>query len=102
VLRDLGYQVLEAAHGAQALELVQAQTSPLQLLLTDIVMPGMRGNLLAELLIELLPNLKVLFMSGYIGGALDVQDWPGTRAAFLQKPFSPDLLARKLREVLDA
>jgi PAS domain S-box-containing protein len=99
VLRDLGYQVLEATHGAQAIEL--AQTQPLQLLLTDIVMPGMRGNQLAERLVELMPTLKVLFMSGYVGGGLDVQDWPGTRAAFLQKPFSPDLLARKLREVLD-
>ena len=101
VLRDLGYRVLEAAHGAQAIELVQAQTQPVQLLLTDIVMPGMRGNLLAERLADLLPNLKVLFMSGYVGSALDMQDWPGTRATFLQKPFAPDLLARKLREVLD-
>jgi CheY-like chemotaxis protein len=74
----------------------------LHLLLTDIVMPGMRGNLLAERLVDLLPNLKVLFMSGYVGSALYVQHWLGTRAAFLQKPFSPDLLARKLREVLDA
>jgi FixJ family two-component response regulator len=64
-------------------------------------MPGMRGNLLAERLLDHLPALKVLFMSGYAGSALDVQDWLGTRAAFLQKPFSPDLLARKLREVLD-
>jgi len=102
VLRDLGYQVLEASHGTQAIELVLAQTQPLQLLLTDIVMPGMRGNLLAERLVDLLPTLKVLFMSGYVGSALDVQDWLGKRAAFLQKPFSPDLLARKLREVLDA
>jgi nitrogen-specific signal transduction histidine kinase/ActR/RegA family two-component response regulator len=101
VLRDLGYTVLEAAHGAQAIELVLAQTQPLQLLLTDIVMPGMRGNQLAEQLVDRLPNLKVLFMSGYAGSALDVQDWLGARAAFLQKPFSSDLLARKLREVLD-
>jgi two-component system, cell cycle sensor histidine kinase and response regulator CckA len=102
ILRDLGYRVLEASQGAQAIELVQEQTQPLHLLLTDIVMPGMRGNLLAEHLIDLLPNLKVLFMSGYMGSALEVQDLPGARAAFLQKPFSPDLLARKLREVLDA
>jgi PAS domain S-box-containing protein len=101
VLRDLGYQVLEASQGAQAIELVLKQTQPLDLLLTDIVMPGMRGNLLAEHLIDLLPNLKVLFMSGYVGSALEVHDLPGARAAFLQKPFSPDLLARKLREVLD-
>jgi CheY-like chemotaxis protein len=101
ILRDLGYRVLEAAHGAQAIELVQAQAQPVQLLLTDIVMPGMRGNLLAERLSMLMPGLKVLFMSGYTGSALDVQDLPGTRATFLQKPFAPDLLARKLREVLD-
>ena len=79
---------------------VDLPNSPL--LLTDIVMPGMRGNLLAERLVDLLPTLKVLFMSGYVGSALDVQDWLGKRAAFLQKPFSPDLLARKLRAVLDA
>jgi PAS domain S-box-containing protein len=102
ILRDLGYQVLEASHGAQALELALAQTRPLHLLLTDIVMPGMRGNLLAERLVDRLPSLKVLFMSGYAGNALDVQEWLGTRAAFLQKPFSLDILARKLREVLDA
>jgi len=102
MLRDLGYHVLEASHAAQALELVLAQTEPLQLLLTDIVMPGMRGNMLAERLVERLPNLKVLFMSGYAGSALDVQAWLGERAAFLQKPFSSDLLARKLREVLDS
>jgi FixJ family two-component response regulator len=61
----------------------------------------MRGNALAERLVARLPALKVLFMSGYAGSALDVQDWLGARAAFLQKPFSPSLLAHKLREVLD-
>jgi PAS domain S-box-containing protein len=101
VLRDLGYQVLEASHGAQAIELAQAQQQPLDLLLTDMVMPGMRGNALAERLVARLPALKVLFMSGYAGSALDVQDWLGARAALLQKPFSPSLLAHKLREVLD-
>jgi two-component system cell cycle sensor histidine kinase/response regulator CckA len=102
VLRDLGYQVVEAAHGAQAIEIATAQAQPVQLLLTDVVMPGMRGNQLAEWLIDLLPTLKVLFMSGYVGSALDEQDWFGRRAGFLQKPFSPEILARKLREVLDA
>jgi len=93
--------VLEAAHGAQAIEIARAQSRPLQLLLTDIVMPGIRGNTLAEQLIELLPGLKVLFMSGYTGSAPDVQEWLDARAAFLQKPFSRDALAHKLREVLD-
>ncbi|HJZ46208.1 MAG TPA: response regulator, partial [Roseiflexaceae bacterium] len=102
VMRDLGYEVLEAANGAQAIEIALAQPHPLQLLLTDIVMPGMRGNVLAERLTALLPGLKVLFMSAYTGSSLDDQDWLGARAAFLQKPFSPDLLAHKLREVLDA
>jgi signal transduction histidine kinase len=102
VLRDLGYQVLEAADGAQALEVARAQERAPQLLLTDIVMPGMRGNLLAERLVDLLPGLKVLFMSGYTGSAQDVQGWLGGGGAFLQKPFSPDVLAHKLREVLDS
>ena len=95
-----GHAVTDFGDGSDAWECLQGFT--FDLLLTDIVMPGMRGNLLAERLIDLLPNLKVLFMSGYVGSALDVQDWLGARAAFLQKPFSPDLLARKLREVLDA
>jgi signal transduction histidine kinase/CheY-like chemotaxis protein len=102
LLRDLGYQVLEASHGAQAIEIARAQPRPPQLLLTDIVMPGIGGNILAEQLIGMLPELKVLFMSGYTGGAQDVQELLDTRAAFLQKPFSPDALAHKLREVLDA
>ena len=59
-------------------------------------------NLLAERLVGLLPGLRVLFMSGYTGSALDDLNWRDSRAAFLQKPFSPEALAHKLREVLDA
>ncbi len=101
VLRELGYQVLEAAHGEQAIEIARAQQRAPQLLLTDIVMPGMRGNVLAARLADLLPGLKLLFMSGYTGSSPEVPEWLGTGAAFLQKPFSPEMLAQRLREVLD-
>jgi two-component system cell cycle sensor histidine kinase/response regulator CckA len=102
MLRNLGYDVLEASDGLEALAIVRAQSRPIQLLLTDVVMPQMRGNVLAEQLIALSPATRLLFMSGYTGSALDLQDWLGTHVAFLQKPFSPAMLANKVREVLDA
>lgn len=98
-LESLGYRVLEAANGATALEL--AGTSAPQLLLTDLVMPGMGGAELAGLLHEQVPELQVLFMSGYaadlpVGG----KDRSGGQH-FLQKPFTRRSLGRKLRQMLD-
>ena len=102
VLAERGYWVLEAIHGTHAIQISEQHTVPIHLLVTDVVMPGMSGRELAEHLKPSRPNMKVLFMSGYTDkaivhhGELD----PGT--AFLQKPFTPDALARKVREVLDA
>jgi two-component system cell cycle sensor histidine kinase/response regulator CckA len=96
-----GYTVLAAADGADAVRLVERYGGPIHLVLTDVVMPGMSGRELADRLVQRRPGLRVLYMSGYPGdaivhrGALD----PGT--AFLQKPFMPDDLTRKVREVLD-
>jgi len=102
LLESRGYEVLEAKGANDALEIGGRYKKHIHLLLTDVVMPQMSGRELAEHLAPLHPETKVLYMSGYADhavvqhGLLD----PGT--AFLQKPFTPDALARKLREVLDS
>jgi two-component system cell cycle sensor histidine kinase/response regulator CckA len=101
VLELCGYKVLEAKHGAQALEVSRSYGSPIDLLLTDVVMPGISGRALADQLIKLRPQMKVVYMSGYTGqtvGAHGVLD-PGS--IFLQKPFTREGLASKIREALD-
>jgi len=100
VLRGLGYNVLKAASGTEALSICEAYKGPIHLVLSDVIMPRMSGPETIVKIRELHPAVKALFMSGYTddaiseGGILD----PGT--AFLEKPFSPDNLARKVREVL--
>jgi CheY-like chemotaxis protein len=99
-LRDLGYTVLQAPGPNEALDQLGAQPS-IDLLFTDIVMPAMSGRQLADKALALRPDLKVLFTTGYTRNAVvhnGVLD-PGT--AFLQKPFSVEQLAVKVREVLD-
>jgi CheY-like chemotaxis protein len=101
-LETLGYRVLQAASAEEALRLVGAGREKLDLLLTDVVMPGMGGRELAEALQSRRPGLKVFFQSGYpaevaVGGGT-VQ----AKRAFLQKPFTLEALSRKVREVLDA
>jgi CheY-like chemotaxis protein len=95
VLERCGYVVLEAPNGDTALRLAAKHHGPIHLLLTDVVMPGLSGRQLAERLAQLRPGTKVLYVSGYA----DTLE-PGV--AYLQKPFAPDMLARRLREVMDA
>ncbi len=100
VLEQAGYTVLLASGGAEALQLAARHAGPIQMLVTDVVMPGMNGRELARRLLELRPDTKVLFLSGYADDAVErhgVLD-PGT--AFMQKPFSPGALASRVREVL--
>ncbi|HWP34099.1 MAG TPA: PAS domain-containing protein, partial [Thermodesulfobacteriota bacterium] len=102
VLEQHGYRVLEAAGAADALALVEWHRGSIDLLLTDVVMPGMSGRELAERFAAARGAVKVLYMSGYTDSAIvhhGILD-PGT--AFLQKPFSPAALAGKVRDVLDA
>jgi PAS domain S-box-containing protein len=102
VLRTQGYTVLEAADGHEALALAQANGAKIQLLLTDVIMPGLSGKTLAEWLGQVNPAVRVLFISGYINNnaVRDAMSKPGT--FFLQKPFNPLDLAQKVREAIEA
>ena len=100
-LRLAGYTVLEAPHGGEALLLCERHPGKIDLLLTDVVMPHMSGPELAERLAPLRPDMRVLFMSGYTDGAMAQQDALGPDTPFIQKPFTPGSLVRKVREVLD-
>ena len=101
ILETSGYAVLEARHGDEALEICERHSGTIHLMLTDVVMPGMNGRELAEQLARLRPETKVLYTSGYTDNAVVLHGVLDGRAVFLQKPFTPDALSRKVREVLD-
>jgi PAS domain S-box-containing protein len=101
MLLRLGYTILEAPEGRAAETLVGQYDKPIELLLTDVVMPELGGRELARRLKTVRPELKVLFMSGYADDAIVQQGVLESGAAYLQKPFTPDALASKVREALD-
>ena len=100
-LEACGYRVLDAPDGPAALKLSAQHGDSIDLLVTDVVMPGMSGRELAERLARERPRTKVLYTSGYTDDAMVRQGVLTAGVAFLQKPFVPDSLARKVREVLD-
>ena len=102
ILERYGYTVLDAPSSSAALDLARSRTEPIHLLLTDVVMPGMSGRELAEQFTARRPDVKVLYMSGYTDDAVVRHGVLRPGVAYLQKPFTPDGLARKIREVLDA
>lgn len=101
-LEAQGYHVLTARHGLEALHLLENRTLPLQLVITDVVMPELNGRQLVQHLRRNYPHIKVLFISGYADDKTGWLSEATTHEAFLQKPFLPLSLARKVREVLDS
>ena len=102
ILQDRGYTVLESTSPEDALQIGERHKGPIDLLLTDVVMPKMSGRMIAEHLALLRPDMKVLYMSGYTDDASVHHEVREEGTAFLQKPFTPSTLAQKVREVLDA
>jgi len=101
-LEDAGYRVFDAANGEEALETISRSREPIHLLLTDVVMPKRGGQSLAARVASLHPETKILFMTGYVGPEADGKYHPLGRKPSIFKPFTPDELARKVREVLDS
>lgn len=103
LLRERGYHVLVAANGDEALQLARTHAKDkIHILIIDVVMPRLSGKMVADQIKALQPDMKVLFISGYADDTITQPGKGGASLAFLQKPFSPALLAHKIREMLDA
>jgi CheY-like chemotaxis protein len=102
ILETTGYDVLVARHGAEALQISNAFEGPIHLMVTDVVMPQMSGRELAQHLAALRPDMRVLYMSGYTDDAIVRHGVLDSGIAFIAKPFTPDALAIKVRQVLEA
>jgi DNA-binding NtrC family response regulator len=100
-LSGKGYRVLTAADPDSAVTLAAAHLGLIDMLLTDVILPGMSGVKLAESLAPTHPNMRVLYVSGYTADAIVHHGGQGPNFAFLSKPFSLSALARKIRSVLD-
>jgi two-component system, cell cycle sensor histidine kinase and response regulator CckA len=101
VLRRYGYTVLEAANGAEAIDACRTHPGPIHLVVTDMVMPQMSGWEVADAVSALRPKAKLVYMSGYIEHVVVEERVLDSGVAFLGKPFTPEALGRKVREVLD-
>ena len=101
ILEARGYKVLEAKDGKESLEIGSRHEETIHLLVTDMSMPNMNGRELAQRLAQIRPGMKTLFMSGYMEDSGNGNKELPPEAFFIQKPFRPDALARKVREVLD-
>ena len=101
-LRANGFRVLTASNGQEALDVASKEELPIDLLLTDVAMPQMSGRELADKLKETIPNLRVLYLSGYSDELHDLRKSSAGETASLQKPFSRIALLKRVREVLNA
>lgn len=102
ILRGAGYTVLEAANGAEALQVARKHAGRIDLLITDVVMPRMNGRELARRLAEICPNVKTLYVSGYTENTIAHNHILDEDAHFQQKPFARRTLAQKVRQALEA
>ncbi|MBI5396701.1 MAG: PAS domain S-box protein [Verrucomicrobia bacterium] len=100
-LERRGYRVIVASNGEEATQIAGRHKKPIHLLLTDVVMPGMSGRIVAQLVVSIHPETKVLYISGYTDITITHHGIIAAGTAFLQKPFTPDALALKVREVLE-
>jgi DNA-binding NtrC family response regulator len=101
-LERAGYRVLDAAGPFEARRISEQHRQPIQLLITDVVMPKVSGRELAEQLTARRPDMKVLYMSGYTDNAITASGILTREVAFLQKPFTPAALTEKVRDVLES
>jgi PAS domain S-box-containing protein len=102
VLEAQHYTVLAARNAEEAMDLAQDHEQHIDVVITDTVMPGMGGPDLAQRLLQIRPGLRVILTSGYAGRGQEFIQSLGSQAAFLQKPYTPDMLTRKMREILDS
>lgn len=102
ILQNKGYTLLEASNGNEAIQICQQYEGPIHLMVTDVIMPQMSGRELAERLAPILPEMKVLYMSGYPDNTIVQHGVLEAGTAFLQKPFTLNALELKVREVLDS
>jgi CheY-like chemotaxis protein len=101
VLREFGYRVLAARHGSEALKVAKNHRGLIELVLTDVVLPRMRGPELVERLEEERPDLRALYMSGFVADSTPLRAPHDGRMPIIAKPFTTEALARKVRQVLD-
>jgi CheY-like chemotaxis protein len=102
ILKEAGYNVIPAQGPKDALRVLLEHRDSIHMLLTDVVMPGMSGRALADLVVRERPGIRVLYMSGYTDNAIVHHGVLDPGVTFIQKPFTPDALIKKVREVLDA
>jgi len=102
ILEMSGHKVLEATCGSEAIRICSSYDGPVHLVLTDVVMPHMNGPSMVKEVMRIRPNIKTLFMSGYTDNAILRHGILEEGMPFLQKPFSPDGLALKVRDVLNS
>ncbi|HZH34453.1 MAG TPA: response regulator [Pyrinomonadaceae bacterium] len=102
ILELCGYQVIQAKNGYEAISVYENEGDNIDLVITDVVMPRMGGESLVNYLSFTHPQKRVLYMSGYTGNIMGNQDVPASSANFIQKPFTLEDLAQKVREVLDS
>ena len=100
-LKANGYPVLVAQEGAEAIQIASTHAGPIQIMVTDVIMPGSTGPKIVDLIAQTRPAMKVLYMSGYSDESITRHGLVGPGRAFLSKPFGPEVLLRRVRELLD-